>query len=146
MSGVLQALMATPNQIFSAGSGGSYSDNDPSETGGASVTLTLNTNGTATITNGAGTLASWNWITPTFYAASAYQNKARVTVTSGAFTDGDSTGSDVALSSQRSWSVTSLGSAASVSFKLELKNAGGNLGQGVSGAATANYTFAADAA
>lgn len=63
----------------------------------ASVTYTINSNGTVT-TN----LGSYNWITPTTGSTTYY---VRATLTSGTFTTG-TTGTWLALSSNRSWNTS----------------------------------------
>ena len=69
----------------------------------AGVTLNINSNGTVVVTSlNLGTLASYNWITPTTGSTTYY---VRATLTSGTFTSG-TTGSWLALSSNRSWNTS----------------------------------------
>ena len=66
----------------------------------ALTTLTVNSNGSlAVTTNNSGTLASYDWITPTAGSTSYY---VRLTVNSGSF-GGSATGSWIAVG--QSWSV-----------------------------------------
>lgn len=69
----------------------------------ASTTLNINSNGTVVATGAnTGTLASYNWITPTTGSTTYY---VRATLTSGTFTSG-TTGTWLALSSNRSWNTS----------------------------------------
>lgn len=68
----------------------------------ARVVFSINSNGTVLATGDtAGTLASYNWITPTTGSTTYY---VRATLTSGTFTSG-TTGTWLALSSNRSWTT-----------------------------------------
>ena len=92
------ALLGAAGATFRLDSG-SYLDVAISP-GTASATLTLNSNGSLAVTTAnSGTLASYNWITPTTGSTSYF---VRLTVTSGAF-GGSATGSWIAVG--QAWSV-----------------------------------------
>lgn len=68
----------------------------------AGVTFTVGSNGVVTVTgDNAGTISTYNWITPTTGSTTHY---VRATLSSGTFTSG-TTGSWLALTSNRLWSV-----------------------------------------
>ena len=91
----------------------------------AEVVLTVNANGSlAVTTNNSGTLASYDWITPTAGSTSYY---VRLTVTSGSF-GGSATGSWIAVG--QSWNVArgSLGTtSASGTLAIASDAAGTNI-------------------
>lgn len=89
--------------------------------GGASLTLTYGSNGSITLTGAVGgQLVSASWVMPTDLAPGAYH--IRADVTSGAFTSG-TTGSDLALTSSRSWKIQITGAGeASVTATFTLKD------------------------
>lgn len=72
--------------------------NIPNGTDAVGVTLALNNDGTFTLTGDPG----GNWVVPAS-AGIAAQWEVRIDVTSGAFTSGDSTGTWLAMSSNRGW-------------------------------------------
>lgn len=140
MTGILNVMLGIGGENFDAGPGGSFTDDDPSATGSASVQLEIEQDGDGIITranSGSPIMTTWDWIS---IGALADSQQVRVDVTSGGFTSGSATGTDLATSSPRSWTVSSTGAEASVGFNLVLKDGAGNT------RATANYTFSADAA
>lgn len=119
---------------LSAGAGGTFTDTTASA---ALVTLTLRTDGLAQISTQAGVQSQWTWCDP----ADAGNVYAFITVNSGGFSIGDSTGAWVELGDvERSWSVVSTGDPVTANFDL-------SLGFGASGPAvvTETYDFTADA-
>lgn len=123
---------------FSAGTAGTYTDNDPFASGAAEVQLQLNTNGTATIAStspGTGQLLAWNWIDPTDLASGSYS--ARLNTTSGTPSSG-SANTDLTLDAARLFKVSSSGPSKSWSFTLQIK-------EGSTVLDSANYTLTADA-
>lgn len=127
VGGAWQQIFAAA--ALSAGPGGSYSDNDPGGTGGASVALEINTLGHADVTTGSGSIQTqWDWVTPTSLAPGDYL--AEVVVSNGAFTSGSSAavGSNVTLSTDRAWSIVVVGSGSTlVDFTLYIKDGSGNV-------------------
>lgn len=97
MSGVLLAVPATAPgviQDIGAGAGGSGSSSFGLENDGD---LTIN-----------GVDGGSDWVSPASTAVAAFY-QAKVDVTSGSFTSGDSTGSYLDLSTSRSWTRTGTG-------------------------------------
>lgn len=106
--------------------------------GTAGVTLAINSNGTLTATGtNAGTLDSYNWITPTTGSTSYY---VRATLIGGSFSSG-TTGTWLALTSNRTWNVTQSGAGtqtANATFEIASDAAGTNV------VASANIILTAD--
>lgn len=90
----------------------------------SSITLTVKTDGTWTVTGTTlGLIASGSWITPNGLATGDYH--IRMEANTGSF-DSGTTGSDLALTSNRSWTLTQSGMGdKSVTFTISLKNASG---------------------
>lgn len=105
-----------------------YIDNAISPTD-ASTTLNINSDGTVVATGAnTGTLASYNWITPTTGSTTYY---VRATLTSGTFTSG-TTGTWLALSSNRSWNTaytsdTPGNKATTATFEIATDSGGTNV-------------------
>lgn len=86
----------------------------------------MNSAGTYSIAgNTLGVLESGNWVTPTLYAPGSYTIRAHLN--SGTALTGSSMDTDLALSSNRSWTLTeaAVGTLTS-NVTLTLKDAGGN--------------------
>lgn len=95
--------------------------------GTAGVTLAINSNGTLVVTGtNAGTLDSYNWITPTTGSTSYY---VRATLIGGSFSSG-TTGTWLALTSNRTWTVTQSGAGtktANATFEIASDSGGTNI-------------------
>lgn len=95
----------------------------------AGVTLNINSNGTVVVTgDNLGTLASYNWITPTTGSTTYY---VRADLISGTFTSG-TTGTWLALTSDRSWRIVYLSNlpgnnSATATFQIATDSAGTNV-------------------
>lgn len=106
--------------------------------GTAGVTLAINSNGSLTATgDNSGTLDSYNWITPTTGSSSYF---VRATLIGGSFSSG-TTGTWLALTSNRTWSVSQSGAGtrtANATFEISSNSSGTNI------VASANIILTAD--
>jgi hypothetical protein len=93
----------------------------------AVTTLSMNSAGTFSIAgNTLGVLQSGNWVTPTLFAPGAYT--IRVHQNSGTAITGSALDSDLALSSNRSWTLTEAAiGTLTANLTLTLKDGGGNV-------------------
>ena len=125
MSGALAAmLLGSGGPAYALPAGGT---GDVSSGGTAAVTtIAMNSNGAYSIAgNTLGVLQSGNWVTPTVYAPGSYT--IRVHQNSGTAVTGSALDSDLALSSNRSWTLTEAAiGTLTANLTLTLKDGGGN--------------------
>lgn len=123
MSGILGMLAAISGPAYALPAGGT---GDVSTAIAAVTTLAMNSAGTYSIAgNTSGVLQSGNWVTPTAFAPGAYT--IRVHQNSGTAVTGSALDTDLALSSNRTWTLTEAAvGTLTANLTLTLKDGGGN--------------------
>lgn len=137
MSGIQMALLGTgPTATFRLDTN-TYT-NTTFDPGTAGVTLAINSNGSLTATgDNVGPLDSYDWITPTAGSTTYF---VRATLIGGSFSTG-TTGTWLALTSNRTWSVSQSGAGtqtANATFEIASDSGGTNV------VASANIILTAD--
>lgn len=116
---------------------GTSAQNDDIGVSFAQTTLTLSLNGAYAVYGAnLGTFESGNWVTPTSVAPGAYTIRAHRV--SGGTPNGDALDTDLALTTSRSWTVSTVGGTSLTNLTLTLKDGGGNV------VATSNVGIRAD--
>lgn len=136
MGGALAAMLSGPGAVYGVGAG-SYSESNVGAS--ESVSIRYNTTGTISIVKTlAGTVTVLNWITPNALASGSYTIRAHAT--SGTLSSGDAVDTDLALSANRTFTVTQ-GSAGTkaCTFTATLKDFLGNTV--ATGSVTLSATF-----